>query len=64
VDGVVFECLHRGRDYRSTFLPQVWEQLPDVITFMAHLKAKAGLAQDFWSPEVRLSVYHVQKFLE
>ena len=64
VDGVVLECVYRGRKHRSTFLPQVWEQLPDVATFMAHLKAKAGLAQDFWSPEVRLSVYRVQKFLE
>lgn len=64
VDGVVLECVYRGRKHRSTFLPQVWEQLPDVVSFMAHLKAKAGLAQDFWSPEVKLSVYRVQKFLE
>lgn len=64
LDGVVFECSHQGRVFRSTFLPQVWEQLPNVVTFMAHLKAKAGLPQDFWSPEVRLSVYRVQKFLE
>jgi MEMO1 family protein len=64
VHGVIFECVHQGRSYRSTFLPQVWEQLPNVVTFMAHLKAKAGLAQDFWSSEVRLSVYRVQKFKE
>ena len=64
VDGVVFECVYQGRKHRSTFLPQVWEQLPEVATFMAHLKAKAGLAPDFWSPEVQLSVYRVQKFLE
>lgn len=64
LDGVVFECSHQGRLFRSTFLPQVWEQLPNVVTFMAHLKAKAGLPQDFWSPEVRLSIYRVQKFLE
>ena len=63
-DGVVFECRHQGRLFRSTFLPQVWEQLPNLVAFMAHLKAKAGLPQDFWSPEVRLSVYRVQKFLE
>ena len=64
LDGVVFECSHQGRVFRSTFLPQVWEQLPNVVTFMAHLKAKAGLPQDFWSPQVKLSVYRVQKFLE
>ncbi len=64
VDGVVFECVHEGRAYRSTFLPQVWEQLPNVVQFMAHLKAKAGLSANFWSPAVRLSVYQVQKFYE
>jgi len=60
VDGVVFEF---GR-YRSTFLPQVWEQLPDASQFMAHLKHKAGLAPDFWAAEVRLQRYTVSKFKE
>jgi len=60
VDGVVFEF---GR-YRSTFLPQVWEQLPNAAEFMAHLKHKAGLAPDFWAPEVRLQRYTVSKFKE
>lgn len=60
VDGVVFEC---GR-YRSTFLPQVWEQLPDVATFMAHLKHKAGLPPDFWAREIKLSRYTVSKWKE
>ena len=60
VDGVVFEF---GR-YRSTFLPQVWEQLPDVAAFMAHLKHKAGLPQDFWAEEVKLSRYTVGKWKE
>ena len=40
VDGVVFEY----GAYRSTFLPQVWEQLPEPAEFMAHLKYKAGLS--------------------
>lgn len=60
VDGVVFEYLN----YRSTFLPQVWEQLPQPQQFMAHLKHKAGLPVDFWSPEVRLSRYTVEKWQE
>ena len=60
VDGVVFEF---GR-YRSTFLPQVWEQLPDAAEFMAHLKHKAGLAPNFWAAEVRLQRYTVSKFKE
>ena len=60
VDGVIFECGH----HRSTFLPQVWEKLPDAEAFMAELKYKAGLSEDFWSPEVRLSRYSVQKWKE
>ena len=60
IDGIVFEYRH----YRSTFLPQVWEQLPDPETFMAHLKHKAGLSPDFWDEHVRLSRYTVSKWKE
>ena len=60
IDGVVFEYGH----YRSTFLPQVWEQLPSPAEFMAHLKRKAGLAADFWADQVRLSRYTVSKWKE
>jgi AmmeMemoRadiSam system protein A len=59
-DGVVFACGH----HRSTFLPQVWEQLPDPWDFLAHLKRKAGLPERFWGPEVRLSRYSVTKWKE
>jgi len=59
-DGVIFQFAH----YRSTFLPQVWKQLPSPHQFMAHLKHKAGLPPDFWSPEVRLSRYTVEKWKE
>ena len=60
VDGIVFQY---GR-FRSTFLPQVWEQLPDPAEFMAHLKHKAGLYPDFWDKGVRLSHYTVSKWKE
>ena len=60
VDGVLFE----SGQHRSTFLPQVWQQLPDSKTFMAHLKAKAGLSSDFWSDEVKLYRYTVTKWKE
>ena len=60
VDGVVLQFGH----YRSTFLPQVWEQLPDVRQFMAHLKQKAGLPVDFWHPGVQLQRYSVRKWQE
>ncbi len=49
---------------RGTFLPQVWEQLPDPRQFLAHLKQKAGLPPDFWHPDVQLYVYQVEKFRE
>ncbi len=59
-DGVVFEF---GR-YRSTFLPQVWEQLPTAREFIAHLKYKAGLPPDFWAQGIRLQRYTVSKWKE
>ena len=59
-DGVVFEF----GSQRSTFLPQVWEQLPAVSDFMARLKQKAGLPATFWHADVRLHRYTVQKFRE
>ena len=60
IDGVVFEC--EGR--HATFLPQVWEQLPSAKEFMAHLKQKAGTDAAFWSAQVRLSRYTVDKWSE
>lgn len=60
LDGVVFEFGAR----RSTFLPQVWEQLPDTDAFMAHLKHKAGLPVSFWAEGVRLQRYTVSKWKE
>ena len=60
IDGVVFSC----GPYRSTFLPQVWEQLPSAAEFMAQLKRKAGLAADFWDAGVRLQRYSVAKWQE
>ncbi len=59
-DGVILE---HGR-HRATFLPQVWEQLPEPREFMAQLKRKAGLAADFWADDVRISRYGVEKFKE
>ena len=60
VDGVIFEFSR----YRSTFLPQVWDQLPEPRQFMAHLKRKAGLPDDFWDTGIRLSRYSVSKYSE
>ena len=60
IDGLVFECLGR----RSTFLPQVWEQLATPRDFLGQLKAKAGFAPDFWAADVRLHRYTVAKWEE
>lgn len=60
IDGVVFEF----ERYHSTFLPQVWEQLPDTKAFMAHLKHKAGLPPEFWDEKVKLYRYTVSKWKE
>lgn len=60
IDGVIFEY----ERYRSTFLPQVWEQLPNPIDFMAQLKHKAGLSPEFWNDGISLSRYTVTKWKE
>ncbi len=60
VDGLILEY----GTYRSTFLPQVWEQIPDVRQFLGHLKRKAGLPAEFWADGVRLSRYTVTKWRE
>ena len=60
IDGVIFSAGSR----RSTFLPQVWEQLPNPGLFMAHLKQKAGLPADYWSSGVQLARYTVKKWKE
>jgi len=60
IDGVLLEYGSR----RATFLPQVWQQLPDPRQFINNLKRKAGLASSFWADDIRLSRYHVEKFQE
>ena len=57
VDGLIIA--DNGR--RATFLPQVWDQLPDAKTFLAHLKRKAGLPPDHWSPNFQAFRYRVVK---
>lgn len=57
-DGVILAL--EGR--RATFLPQVWESLPEPMDFLAQLKRKAGLPADFWSPSITLWRYEVRKW--
>lgn len=49
----------------ATFLPQVWEQLPDKKHFLAHLCLKGGLSPDCWqNPRTRIRVYEAEYFSE
>ncbi len=49
---------------RATFLPQVWEQLPDPERFLSHLCQKAGLGGDCWRHKPDISIYTVEKTKE
>jgi AmmeMemoRadiSam system protein A len=60
MDGIMLEY----GIYRSTFLPQVWDSLPQPREFLAQLKVKAGLNADFWDDNLKLSRYTVQKWRE
>lgn len=58
VDGLI---LSEGAR-RGTFLPSVWSQLPSREDFLRHLKQKAGLAPDHWSPRIRVERYRTESF--
>lgn len=61
VDGVILKSGHR----RATFLPQVWEKIPQPEEFLEHLCLKLGTTADFWRsnyPEVY--TYQVEEFHE
>lgn len=52
-DGLIIADTVQGQTRRALFLPSVWKQLPQPEQFLAHLKAKAGLAPDQHSPEFK-----------
>ena len=60
VDGLILTEGSR----RGTFLPSVWSQLPTPEAFLRHLKQKAGLAPDHWSPQIKVSRYRTESFGE
>jgi AmmeMemoRadiSam system protein A len=53
VDGLI---LQEG-SYQGTFLPAVWESLPNAKDFLTHLKLKAGLPADHWSDRIKIFRY-------
>jgi AmmeMemoRadiSam system protein A len=59
VDGVI---LCKG-GLSATFLPQVWQQLPQIESFLSQLCRKAGLASESWMTEpLDIQTYQVQSF--
>ncbi len=58
-DGII---LRKGYS-QSTFLPQVWDQLPDKVEFLEHLSRKAGLSGDAWKT-AEYRKYHAIHFEE
>lgn len=50
---------------RALLLPQVWEKIPDKVTFLEQLSLKAGLPADAWRyPDSQIFVFEVQEFHE
>ena len=61
VDGVV---LRRGLQ-RATFLPQVWEKIPDPADFLTQLCYKMGAPGNLWQREhLQVLTYQVEEFKE
>jgi uncharacterized protein len=61
VDGVVLQDGIR----RATFLPQVWEKIPDPEIFLNLLCLKMGAPQNLWQrKKVSVYIYQVEEFHE
>jgi AmmeMemoRadiSam system protein A len=60
-DGVI---LRDGRN-RATFLPQVWEKVPEKEAFLSQLCQKMGANPDTWRRKhLAVAIYHVEEFHE
>lgn len=60
VDGLVIAEGWR----RATFLPKVWESLPEPRQFLGQLKLKCGLSQDYWSSRLEFLRYTTRTYAE
>jgi len=61
LDGVIL----RDGLHRATFLPQVWEKLPDPADFLSHLCAKMGASPNTWRYRpLQAYTYQVEEFHE
>jgi AmmeMemoRadiSam system protein B/AmmeMemoRadiSam system protein A len=59
-DGLILEA--EGR--KATFLPQVWQSVPDKRAFLQELMRKAGLPKETLLTRCAISRYRVMKFAE
>jgi uncharacterized protein len=60
-DGVIL----RDGIHRATFLPQVWEKIPDPAEFLGNLCYKMGAAPDTWRrKKLEVLIYKVEEFHE
>jgi len=60
-DGVLL----RDGSRRATFLPQVWEKVPDPAEFLDHLCQKMGVKSGLWRErQLQVSIYQVEEFHE
>jgi len=61
VDGVILRDGFR----RATFLPQVWEKIPNPAEFLNYLCHKMGLGENTWvNKHMDVFIYHVEEFHE
>lgn len=61
IDGVVLQDGY----HKATFLPQVWEQLPDPEEFLTHLCLKMGVPGNLWKQKIlQVGLYSVEEFRE
>ncbi len=63
-DGVILEHNGPAGSSRSTFLPQVWQEVPDPEEFVQQLKLKAGLRADTRSTSCTFKRYRVRHWSE
>lgn len=52
-DGLILESGSR----KGTFLPSVWNSIPEADQFLQHLKQKAGLSKNYWSDQIKIYRY-------
>lgn len=58
IDGLILD----DGQHRATFLPSVWESLPNPTDFIHQLKMKAGLPANYWSSQLQAYRYTTESF--